>query len=60
MKKINHWWATQAADERFVCLPWKRLLHRPEFGRISGAALVLVFFFITRADSGMFASDGKS
>jgi simple sugar transport system permease protein len=48
-----------AADERVRNVPaWKRLLHRPEFGAISGAALVIVFFFITAGDSGMFASDG--
>uniref|UniRef100_A6VVP0 Xylose transport system permease protein XylH n=1 Tax=Marinomonas sp. (strain MWYL1) TaxID=400668 RepID=A6VVP0_MARMS len=46
-------------DERVRKVPaWKRLLHRPEFGAISGAVLVFVFFFITAGDSGMFASDG--
>ncbi|ETI58676.1 ABC transporter permease [Marinomonas profundimaris] len=48
-----------AVDERVRKVPaWKRLLHRPEFGAISGAVLVFVFFFITAGDSGMFASDG--
>ncbi|WP_421850498.1 ABC transporter permease [Marinomonas sp.] len=48
-----------AGDERIRKVPaWKRLLHRPEFGAISGAVLVFVFFFITAGDSGMFASDG--
>lgn len=47
------------ADERVRNVAaWKRLLHRPEFGAISGAILVFVFFFITAGDSGMFASDG--
>ncbi|MCS7486592.1 ABC transporter permease [Marinomonas arctica] len=46
-------------DERVRKVPaWKRLLHRPEFGAISGTVLVFVFFLITAGDSGMFASDG--
>ncbi|WP_174714885.1 ABC transporter permease [Marinomonas hwangdonensis] len=48
-----------AADERVRKVSaWKRMLHRPELGALSGAVLVFVFFFLTAGDSGMFASDG--
>ncbi|WP_191599988.1 ABC transporter permease [Marinomonas algicola] len=48
-----------SSDERIRKVPaWKRMLHRPELGAMSGALLVFVFFFLTAGDSGMFASDG--
>lgn len=48
-----------SGDERVRKVPaWKRMLHRPELGAMSGALLVFVFFFLTAGDSGMFASDG--
>lgn len=51
--------AAQTKDERVRRIPaWKKLLHRPEFGSISGALLVFVFFILTAGDSGMFAADG--
>ncbi|WP_232617130.1 ABC transporter permease [Marinomonas polaris] len=59
MAEDNSTEGKSAGDERVRKVPaWKRLLHRPEFGAISGAVLVFVFFFITAGDSGMFASDG--
>ena len=49
----------QQKDERVRSVAgWKKLLHRPEFGSLSGAILVFVFFIITAGDSGMFAADG--
>lgn len=51
--------AAQSKDERIRNVPaWKKLLHRPEFGSLSGAVLVFVFFILTAGDSGMFAADG--
>jgi len=51
--------AAQEKDERIRSVPaWKKLLHRPEFGSLSGAILVFVFFILTAGDSGMFAADG--
>ncbi|SHE41691.1 monosaccharide ABC transporter membrane protein, CUT2 family [Marinomonas polaris DSM 16579] len=59
MAEDNSTEGKSAGDERVRKVPaWKRLLHRPEFGAISGTVLVFVFFFITAGDSGMFASDG--
>ncbi|ALS34826.1 ribose transport system permease protein [Pseudoalteromonas translucida KMM 520] len=36
----------------------KSLLHRPDFGAMSGVILVFIFFGIFAGDSGMFAADG--
>lgn len=36
----------------------RQLLNRPEFGALSGAILVFVFFAIVAGDSGMFSLDG--
>jgi len=49
----------QHKDERVRNVAtWKKLLHRPEFGSLSGAILVFIFFILTAGDSGMFAADG--
>jgi len=36
----------------------KNLLHRPDFGAMSGVILVFIFFALIAGDSGMFAADG--
>jgi len=36
----------------------KKLLNRPDFGAMSGVALVFIFFILIAGDSGMFAADG--
>jgi simple sugar transport system permease protein len=46
-------------DERVRDIgPLRRFLSRPEFGSISGAALVFALFLIAAGDSGMFSAEG--
>ncbi|MAR73103.1 MULTISPECIES: ABC transporter permease [unclassified Halomonas] len=51
--------ASQDQDERLAHVsPLKKALHRPEFGSVAGALLVIVFFALVASGTGMFSGAG--